>query len=89
MLRSVNSGIDSYDGMFVFIKQVHDLPRTSEVQSRYSVGWTFDEIVEFRADYGKEAMQLMSVGVIESDDISYYSYIYKPQNKLLLIYATD
>lgn len=86
MIRSVDSKIETYDGMFEFIKQVSELTLTGEVQPRYRVGWTRAEIEQFLSDFGREAMQLLAMGVISDEEVSYQSYIYRPHNKLILIY---
>lgn len=89
MIRAEEANINTYEGLFVFSKQISELPITSEQQSRYKIGWSRVDIDKFINDCGREAMQLIKVGVIETDEVSYYSYIYVPQNKLILIYEIN
>jgi len=89
MIRAEKVDINKYEGLFVFSKQISKLPITNEQQSRYQIGWSRADIDKFINDCGREAMQLIKVGVIETDEVSYYSYIYVPQNKLILIYEVN
>lgn len=81
--------IPTFTSLREFLKVFTTIRESQEPQPRYKIGWTSDEVTEFVAEVGVENSQLMSAGVIGSTDISYYSYIYKPTNALLLIYDTD
>lgn len=88
MIRSINSKIEKYEDMFTFIKQVSELPLTGEIQPRYRIEWNRNDINRFLSDFGREALQLQAIGVISDEEVSYQSYIYRPHNKLILIYES-
>jgi hypothetical protein len=97
MIRAVNitNKIPEYTSFMEFLSEVAKLPKTAEVQPRYKIGWERADIDDFLVDSGRENSMLMSLGSIESvgtwsestEEVSYYSYIYKPTNALILIYV--
>lgn len=96
MIRAANatSIIPEYTTFTEFLLKVSKLRKTSEVQPRYKIAWSREDIDSFLVDAGRENSQLMSLGMIETeggfaearDELSYYSYIYRPTNALILIY---
>jgi hypothetical protein len=81
--------VEVYPGPEDFIKLVQSLDFSLEQQPRYKIGWTQLDIDLFTRDFGRERSGMMQVGLIGTEEISYYSYIYRPDNKLILIYEVD